>query len=42
MAITVVVYLFTLANLRSALDGERYELHLCEDCFFQALAYLKE
>lgn len=42
MAITVVVYLFTLANLRSVLDGERYELHLCEDCFFQTLAYLKQ
>ena len=22
--------------------GERYELHLCEDCFFHALAYLKQ
>jgi hypothetical protein len=23
-------------------DGERYELHLCEDCFFSALATLKQ
>jgi hypothetical protein len=23
-------------------DGERYELHLCEDCFFQAVANLKQ
>lgn len=23
-------------------DGERYELHLCEGCFFQAIANLKE
>jgi len=23
-------------------DGERYELHLCESCFFQAIAYLKQ
>lgn len=23
-------------------DGERYELHLCEDCFFQTVAYLKQ
>ncbi len=23
-------------------DGERYEMHLCEHCFFQALANLKE
>lgn len=23
-------------------DGERYEVHLCEDCFFLALANLKE
>lgn len=26
----------------TAHDGERYELHLCEGCFFQALAYLKQ
>ena len=26
----------------TAHDGERYELHLCEDCFFQTLAYLKQ
>ncbi|MBN2976405.1 hypothetical protein [Pseudomonas lactucae] len=26
----------------TAHDGERYELHLCEDCFFQALACLKQ
>ncbi len=23
-------------------DGERYELHLCEGCFFQAVASLKQ
>lgn len=23
-------------------DGERYELHLCESCFFQTCAYLKQ
>ncbi|WP_338923738.1 hypothetical protein V0M98_36640 (plasmid) [Pseudomonas silesiensis] len=23
-------------------DGERYEVHLCEQCFFQALANLKQ
>ncbi|RAU48145.1 MULTISPECIES: hypothetical protein [unclassified Pseudomonas] len=23
-------------------DGERYEVHLCEGCFFQAIANLKE
>ncbi|XEG72426.1 hypothetical protein QA447_31225 [Pseudomonas sp. abacavir_1] len=23
-------------------DGERYELHLCEDCFFGMIAYLKQ
>ncbi|EKT4474285.1 hypothetical protein QEM11_005248 [Pseudomonas putida] len=23
-------------------DGERYELHLCEGCFFQAIANLKQ
>ena len=23
-------------------DGERYELHLCEKCFFQALSYVKQ
>ncbi|GGJ86500.1 hypothetical protein [Pseudomonas matsuisoli] len=23
-------------------DGERYEFHLCESCFFQAIAYLKQ
>ncbi|MHC8380468.1 hypothetical protein [Pseudomonas sp. LB3P14] len=23
-------------------DGERYELHLCESCFFQAVASLKQ
>ena len=23
-------------------DGERYCVHLCESCFFQALAYLRE
>jgi len=23
-------------------DGERYEVHLCEGCFFSALATLKE
>jgi hypothetical protein len=22
--------------------GERYELHLCEECFFQTLAHLKQ
>lgn len=22
-------------------DGERYELHLCENCFFKTIAYLK-
>lgn len=26
----------------NAHDGERYEVHLCEDCFFQTLAYLKQ
>lgn len=26
----------------TAHDGERYELHLCEGCFFQALANLKQ
>jgi hypothetical protein len=25
----------------SARDGERYEVHLCERCFFQALATMK-
>lgn len=23
-------------------DGERYEVHLCEDCFFTTLAYLRQ
>ncbi|WP_404376139.1 hypothetical protein [Vreelandella aquamarina] len=23
-------------------DGERYEVHLCEDCFFRTLAYFKQ
>ncbi|CAM3755078.1 hypothetical protein ACT3TQ_05945 [Halomonas sp. AOP12-C2-37] len=23
-------------------DGERYELHLCESCFFGTVAYLKQ
>lgn len=23
-------------------DGERYRVHLCEPCFFQTLAYLRE
>ncbi|WP_420232757.1 hypothetical protein ACN079_28125 [Pseudomonas sp. ABY48] len=23
-------------------DGERYEVHLCEACFFRTLAYLKQ
>lgn len=23
-------------------DGERYELHICEGCFFGTLAYLKQ
>ncbi|MGY4877847.1 hypothetical protein ACLUEY_08140 [Vreelandella aquamarina] len=23
-------------------DGERYEVHLCEDCFFSTLAYFKQ
>ncbi|WP_060514742.1 hypothetical protein [Pseudomonas sp. NBRC 111132] len=23
-------------------DGERWEIHLCEDCFFQAVAGLKQ
>ncbi len=23
-------------------DGDSYEVHLCEPCFFQTLAYLKE
>jgi hypothetical protein len=23
-------------------DGERYEIHLCDDCFFRTLATLKE
>ncbi|WP_338805512.1 hypothetical protein V8U11_17260 [Pseudomonas chlororaphis] len=23
-------------------DGERYEVHLCEHCFFSTLAYLKQ
>ncbi|WP_207267771.1 hypothetical protein [Pseudomonas sp. GW101-3H06] len=23
-------------------DGERYELHLCENCFFQTLSYVKQ
>lgn len=26
----------------SAHDGERYEIHLCERCFFQAVASLKQ
>ena len=26
----------------SAHDGERYEIHLCERCFFQAVANLKQ
>nr|WP_081480080.1 hypothetical protein [Pseudomonas sp. PAMC 25886] len=23
-------------------DGERYELHLCENCFFRTIAYIKQ
>ncbi|MEJ6656536.1 MAG: hypothetical protein QNL70_11075 [Pseudomonas sp.] len=23
-------------------DGERYEVHLCEGCFFKTIAYLKQ
>ncbi|WP_249976770.1 hypothetical protein [Vreelandella olivaria] len=23
-------------------DGERYELHLCESCFFRTVAYMKD
>lgn len=23
-------------------DGERYELHLCESCFFRTLGYMKD
>ena len=23
-------------------DGERYQVHLCESCFFQTLAYLRQ
>lgn len=23
-------------------DGERYEVHLCESCFFMTIAYLKQ
>lgn len=26
----------------TAHDGDHYKLHLCEDCFFRALAYLKQ
>lgn len=26
----------------SAHDGERYRVHLCETCFFSALAYLRQ
>ncbi len=26
----------------TAHDGERYELRLCEECFFRTLAYLKQ
>lgn len=26
----------------TAHDGERYELHLCEECFFRTLAYLRQ
>nr|WP_081329268.1 hypothetical protein [Pseudomonas fluorescens] len=26
----------------AAHDGDRYELHLCERCFFQTVAYLKQ
>ncbi|MNR46007.1 hypothetical protein D3C85_1649180 [compost metagenome] len=26
----------------SAHDGERYEIHLCERCFFQTVANLKQ
>jgi hypothetical protein len=26
----------------TAHDGECYELHLCEECFFRMLAYLKQ
>lgn len=26
----------------TAHDGERYELHLCEECFFRTLAYLNQ
>jgi hypothetical protein len=26
----------------TAHDGKRYELHLCESCFFQTVAYLKQ
>ncbi|MBD8237843.1 MULTISPECIES: hypothetical protein [Pseudomonas] len=26
----------------SSHDGERYEIHLCENCFFQALTYLRQ
>jgi hypothetical protein len=26
----------------TGLDGERYELHICEDCFLLTVAYLKQ
>jgi hypothetical protein len=26
----------------SSHDGERYELHLCEECFFRMIAYIKQ
>lgn len=26
----------------AAHDGKRYEVHLCEECFFKTLAYLKQ
>lgn len=26
----------------SSHDGERYELHLCEECFFRTVAYIKQ
>lgn len=26
----------------SSHDGERYEVHLCEQCFFSTLSYLKQ
>jgi hypothetical protein len=37
-----VGYLQALWGYGSQHDGERYRVHLCETCFFGALAYLRQ